>query len=611
MNIRRRKKAISKVVKLLNLATSTNSSESVVALRHAESLIRQYSILQRELPILQLCDTSMLYRVSWGGAAPRHAKEVPTKPVFQESVYQRRFSEKTVDPSKAYASVRTILDDIEEGLVEQAHSSIEDPFSEAVKHSYGNQAGVEKGKDEDASKPEVSNADTETNSEETYEEAPVTSTESNQAQSVEQSQAVEANESVQQYETDDKSTVSNEKVAEPMDNLHLDTEQPMSNSNESIISSVNVTSGTMSSDNVINAAQAFRPNTQEFADTLRTQYSTSDPTIPFSDDKYWSKIYERLADFDEAKVQSQMDALKQQLQLAEENLQVKKSYRLEQEQEELLERAERARIERSFEEAMERAFQARAKAHEAWEQERARIRLSSLRDEQEALHGFESLTQSLNQHVEAFKQHLQRKEDYRAAKIMHELRRHLALAVSSSPESSESYATVLDIMQDNGLSLKDLEFSDIKNKSLFIRLLERETAQIEDIHQRELYTEEMLDKFLTASAVKKESKASENPIQHIQRLLIAANEGGQFETQKNLEQVIHLMGSHGISVRDIGYEYIKKYSVFIRLINWEAESITSLSEREAFTAGILEEYVQHSVQAPAKSSDKSKNKKTY
>ncbi|SBS34642.1 hypothetical protein MSP8886_03123 [Marinomonas spartinae] len=604
MNIRRRKKAISKVVKLLNLATSTNSSESVVALRHAESLIRQYSILQRELPILQLCDTSMLYRVSWGGAAPRHAKEVPINPVFQESVSKRRFSEKTADPSKAYASVRTILDDIEEGLVEGANSSMEDPFAEAVKHSYSEQSGAKKAQEKDDFEFKVSDADAESNSEQAHDEAPTTNTKQNQ--SAEHNQTAESPEL-----NDDKSTAPKEKVAEPMEDLHLDKEQPISDSKESTLSSTNVTSGTMSSDNVIDAAQAFRPNTQEFADTLRTQYSTSDPTIPFSDDKYWSKVYERLADFDEAKVKSQMDALKQQLQLAEEKLLVKKSYRLEQEQEELQERSERARIEQSFEEAMERAFQARAKAHEAWEQERARIRLSSLRDEQEALHGFESLTQSLNQHVEAFKQHLQRKEDYRAAKIMHELRNHLALAVSSSPESSESYATVLDIMQDNGLSLKDLEFSDIKNKSLFIRLLERETAQIDDIHQREIYTEEMLDKFLTASASKKESKASENPIQHIQRLLIAANEGGQFETQKNLEQVIHLMDSHGISVRDVGYEYIKKYSVFIRLINWEAESISSLSEREAFTAGILEEYVQHSVQAPAKSSDKSKNKKTY
>ena len=96
MSISKRKKAIQKVVKLLNLATSTNSSESVMALRHAESLIRQYQVAQRELPILQLCDRSMLYRVSWGGAAPRHQKESTVKSPSEGSVYQRRFSEKIV-----------------------------------------------------------------------------------------------------------------------------------------------------------------------------------------------------------------------------------------------------------------------------------------------------------------------------------------------------------------------------------------------------------------------------------------------------------------------------------------------------------------------------------
>lgn len=121
MSTRRRKKAIQKVVKLLNLATSSNLSESNLALRHAESLIRQYSIAQRELPMLQLCDRSMLYKVSWGNSAPRFVKESAPKNVQSDSVYQRRFSEKsTVDPNRAYESVRTILDDMEEDVSSDA-----------------------------------------------------------------------------------------------------------------------------------------------------------------------------------------------------------------------------------------------------------------------------------------------------------------------------------------------------------------------------------------------------------------------------------------------------------------------------------------------------------
>ncbi|MFT2098946.1 DUF2786 domain-containing protein [Marinomonas sp. 2405UD66-6] len=530
MSVRRRKKAIQKVVKLLNLATSTNSSESTVALRHAESLIRQYQIAQRELPILQLCDRSTLYRVSWGGAAPRYAKQTSVQTPSEPSVYQRRFSEKNNDPSRAYESARTILDDLEE--------TVDDLFE-----------------------GELDNAEVESELD-ANSEVDLTSSES----------------------------MENEPV--------LDSEEVVSECAAEANDEVDTVNYSSSGDNVINATEVFRSNNAEFTETLKTQYAASDPNIPFVEDGYWSKVYEKLANFDEVKVQSNIEALNTQLSLAQENLQSKKQKRYEHEQDEVQERAERARIEQSFEEAIERAFQARAKSYEAWEARCTNVRMACLRDEQEAVQGYDAITQDLEKAKESLQQHLQRKEDYRAAKIMHELRRELALAVSVGDEAMSSYEKVISIMSENGLSLKDLEFSDIKNKSLFIRLLERESALIEDVHEREEHTEKMLDKFLVSSSSKKDARPSENPIQRIQRLLIAASEGGQFETQKSLEQVIYLMDSNGVGVRDIGYGFIKKYSVFIRLINWEAERISSLSEREKFTAEILEEYIQHSVQKP-------------
>lgn len=542
MSIRKRKKVIQKVVKLLNLATSTNSSESTVALRHAESLIRQYEIAQRELPILQLCDRSMLYRVSWGGAAPRFTKEPVVKTTPESSVYQRRFSEKNNDPSRAYESARTILDDLEFTVFQEAESS---PFYE--QESSGDECDSEESFAE--------------NNDELY------------CDSVDESDMV-VDECLDGVDVVD---------AEVADAVEPQSEESFSYT---------------STDNVINATNAFRPSGNEFTETLKNQYSTSDPAVPFAEDVYWSKIYEKLADFDEAQVQAQIEMLDKQLLLAEESLQSKKKERYEHEQNEVQERAERARIEQSFEEAIERAFQARAKSYESWEERCTKIRMARLREEQEAVQGYDAISDTLIKHKESFKQHLQRKEDYRAAKIMHELRAHLVLAVAAGEDATTSYEKVIEIMGSNGLSLKDLEFSDIKNKSLFIRLLERESALISDVHEREAHTEEMLDKFLTSSSAKKESRSSENPIQHIQRLLVAANEGGQFETQKNLEQVIYLMDANDIGVRDIGYGFIKKYSVFIRLINWEAERITSLPERERFTAQILEEYIQHSVQKP-------------
>ena len=559
MSISKRKKAIQKVVKLLNLATSSNSSESVMALRHAESLIRQYQVAQRELPILQLCDRAMLYRVSWGGAAPRYQKEASVKSFSEGSVYQRRFSEKDNDPSRAYESARTILDDMDLSGFHDVDVSLDQILSsEQNTECVGNSAGDMGAQDED----------------------------------------VETN-----CELDGDYVGENSMTADSVFEGAGIAEEPVNNE----VGQDDSASYT-SSDNVINATKAFRPNNHEFTETLKTQYATSDPSVPFVDDGYWSKVYEKLADFDEAKVQTEIEALDKQLLLAQENLHFKKQKRYEHEQGEVQERTERARIEQSFEEAIERAFQARAKSYEAWEDSCTKIRMARLRDEQEAVQGYDAISNSLAKNKESFKQHLQRKEDYRAAKIMHELRRHLVLAVSVGKDATASYEKVINIMSENGLSLKDLEFSDIKNKSLFIRLLERESALIADVHAREAHTEEMLDKFLTSNLTKKESRASENPIQHVQRLLIAASEGGQFETQKNLEQVIYLMEANDIGVRDIGYGFIKKYSVFIRLINWEAERISSLPEREKFTAQILEEYIQHSVQKPKTDKEQKANR---
>jgi len=552
MSIRKRKKAIQKVVKLLNLATSTNTSESTMALRHAELLIREYEIAQRELPILQLCDRSLLYRVSWGDAVPKYQKEAVVKPSTGGSVYQRRFSEKHNDPSRAYESARTILDDMDlEDLCDTGASS-ENAESTDVANCFENEDSV---LDTDVSQ-------------------------------------VEGDESSLKTDVDlvDGNRMAAESVLDELDSIK---ESVVRESERDTASSY-----TASSDNVINATKAFRPGSHEFTETLKTQYAASDPNVPFSEDGYWSKVYEKLADFDETKTQAAIDALDKQLFLAQENLDVKKKKRYEHELGEVQERAERARIEQSFEEAIERAFQARAKSYEAWESSCTKVRMACLRDEQEAVQGFDSINHDLAKFKESYKQHLQQKEDYRAAKIMHELRRHLVLAVSVSEDATMSYEKVIEIMDGNGLSLKDLEFSDIKNKSLFIRLLERESAQISDVHEREKHTEQMLDKFLTSSLSKKESRASENPIQHIQRLLVAASEGGQFETQKNLEQVLYLMDANDIGVRDVGYGFIKKYSVFIRLINWEAERIAYLPEREKFTAQILEEYIQYSVQKP-------------
>ncbi len=525
VSIRRKKKAISKVVKLLNLATSSNSSESEMALRHAESVVHQNELKMHEIPQSMLCDIKTLYKVNWKSQSRIFSTGEQTTSKSQEPLSSRRFSEKPVDPSRAYANSKTILDDIDatgknatEAVMEENHQ-VEDTDNYTEANGY---------------------------------------TEENN------SYAEEANQS----------------------------ESSVSNASEENMSTMN-----FAADNVINAANAFRPDSVAFTDRLRGQYASSNPEMPFEEDNYWKKIHEKLADFDEAAVQSKLDSIALQQSLAEESLKQKRNERLISEQEEQTERSERAKIERGFEEAIEKAFQLRAQAYEAWEKRRSEIRMQCLRAERDALSGFEELTEDFDKITEDYQRHVQLKEEYRAAKIMHELRKHLTNSVKKGEEGKASFNAVVNIMEENDLSLRDLEFSDIKNKSLFIKLLERETAKIEDIDSRECYTDDMLTKFLTASVSTKRASKVVNPLLKIEELLASASSSGQFEAQKSLDQVFHLMASNAISIKDVNLAVITKYSIFVRLLNWESEQISSVEDRERFTAGVLEDYVSLTIDA--------------
>lgn len=512
VSIRRKKKAISKVVKLLNLATSSNSSESKMALRHAESVIHQNALKKYEIPQSMLCDVNTLFRVNWSLPSRAFSTESePQKPKVTESFSTRRFSEKPVDTNRSYANSKTILDDY-----------------------------------------------------------------------------CEANESKDKG-VDDKATFGSD--------LNATADRSTDFKPNTKKSQENVSTMNYAADNVINAANAFRPDAVAFTDRLRGQYASSNPDMPFEEDKYWNKIYTQLADFNEADVQSKLDALALQQKLAEESLKEKRNERLLTEQEEQAERSERAKIERSFEEAIEKAFQLRAQSYEAWEKRRSDIRMHCLREERDALAGFEELVEDYNKITSDYQRHIQLKEEYRAAKIMHELRKQLSNAVKQGEEGRTSFDTVIDIMASNDLSLRDLEFSDIKSKSLFIKLLERETAKIDDIDARENYTDDMLTKFLTSTVGVKAQQKVVNPLLKIEELLASASVSSQFEAQKSLDQIFHLMSSNGISIKDVNLAVISKYSVFVRLLNWEAEQIVSITERERFTAGVLENYVALSIDA--------------
>jgi len=628
MSIRRRKKAISKVVKLLNLATSSNPSEAQMALRHAEAIVRQNSVSRSEVPLSALCDPTTLNKVKWGAQSQTQTDFAPNsapKYARTSAAAESRFKEKPVDKTNSYAGARTILDE------EYASEPEFDPIKEAAKSNFEREAEKQRKQDERLRAEEArklaqrKEQDDIVRAKERAEkelQAARDLAEKQRLKAAAKLQAEREKQEIEHYAAQAQLKMEQEQAdqvlresklkAKGFERAGIEVVEDAQEMNVEVVKlmddGVNQ-AAQFSADNVINATNAFRPEGFVFSKRLREQYASSNPAIPFEDDEYWQKIQTQLNGFDEAKVQLSIESFERQLLLSKESLLQKRQLRLEAEREELSERSERARIELSFEEAIERAFQARAKAYEAWEKQRSEIRVECLRSEQEAQHGFEELTQDLERVKVDYQQHSKRKEDFHAAKIMHELRCHLALAVSVGGEGKDSFNKVVDIMSEAGLTLKDLEFSDIKNKSLFIRLLERETALIEDVVARESHTEEMLSKFLSSTLTKREPAKTENPLQHIEKLLSAASAGSQFEAQKSIEQAFHLMELHGIGVRDIDLTKVTKYSVFVRLLNWEAEKISSLSEREKFTASILEEYVTSSIHGDVSSRDKAgKNK---
>jgi len=595
MSIQTRKKAISKLVKLLNLATSNNLSEAQMALRHAETLIHQHNIKRSEVVSSTLCDPNTLSEVNWDG----HDR-VSSSMFYNEetsSNMARRFSEKNIDASKAYADVKTILDDDFE-----LDENQEDPFKQALKSKAELQAEAEKQSEE----LKKLKADQKKHTEKMAKAENELKEELDAQRESEASITRDLDKDLGSQVDTDTDDVDEEIVDDVILNEQDLNEQEKTNLKESKVfesrkpESVKAKMDA-SFDNVINAANAFRPD--GFSNQFRDQYASSDPSIPFEEDPYWQKVYDQLLAFDEFQVQISIDKIECQLSLSEEAVEKKRQLRREAEKEELSERSERARIELSFEEAIERAFQARAEAYQTWEKERAEIRMEHLKSEQEASHAYDLLTDDLQKQLEDFQLHLKRKQDYQAAKIMHDLRCYLAQAVSVSDEGQDSFDKVVSIMSESGLSLKDLEFSDIKNKSLFIRLLERETAAIEDVVARERHTEEMLSKFLSSTMTNREARQSENPLQLVEKLLNSASSSTQFEARKSLEQVFHIMSSNGVSIRDVDLSKITKYSVFVRLLNWEAEQISSINEREVFTASILEEYVKSSIGNKSKVDD--------
>ena len=67
MSSKKRSKALKRVIKLLNLATSNESHEADLALNHAHSVIYNHNIQREEIDVERLCDTQILAEVDWYG----------------------------------------------------------------------------------------------------------------------------------------------------------------------------------------------------------------------------------------------------------------------------------------------------------------------------------------------------------------------------------------------------------------------------------------------------------------------------------------------------------------------------------------------------------------
>lgn len=515
MTNNKRSKAVNRVIKLLNLATSDVNHEADLALNHAHSVIYSHNIQREEINTEKLCDDRVLDEVDWYG-------DWTDRP----------------EPQDDWELDRLFAEQYQPYVIREKNASPDQP-----------QVG--------ASSVEAEPADSDAPIDDGANDSATTST----FVSADEGDALS-----------DDSLIDTPQTAPSED----DTQAASPPSFEEMVRS----GAFMVFERDGSESKALEPVASDQDDA-----ETTGPELP--------SVIELPAE-DEALLELSEEEARQRLSDVIEQLKdAKELYtecRTEREQGDIDQEAEkelRIQAEIEAEEAAERAFRKRAEEQQRWELEMRAQRLERRLREQEALKQVKVLREQQDSLKKWLVEHERKKAEQARLALLEEISGLLHIAAEHIADSDDpSFEQALQLMDDNQLTLTDLPLQQIHHKSIFMRLLEREAAALDDAKERERFTQELLGKYLSAyrpPTVDLEAKVLE---------LLKEASAGTDGSDQAYESAKELLERNSLSIRDLDIGQIDQISLFVRLINWEAEKLPDMDSREHFTAKMLDRYFE-------------------
>ncbi len=535
----KRSKALNRVIKLLNLATSDVDHEADLALNHAHSVIYSHNIQREEIDPDKLCDGSVLAQIDWFG-------DWTDRP-------------EPIDPWELKAELEMDAENHQPYVIREKNTWLEKQQGRAEQDDH-----------KDAPTPCAAQDTAEA-------EQPDAQLDSGIVPDKQQDESFEA-----------EHPPSFDDIVESGAFMMFERE-PSPLATRPLGDQIDAEALSLTADT---DAQADSAMTIIIDDSLAEVEQASDypATVPLDIDADQLPLDED--SFDESDARTRLVDVIGRIIAAKDCY---TAYRDEREQGDLSEEEEKAiriRNEIEAEEAAERAFRERAEAQLIWEASMHELRQDRRHREQDAL----KKLRSLRDEHEDLKKRLATHETWKAEQarlaLLDEISSQLQVAAEHIADAENPALTrALFLMDDNELTLTDLPLARIHHKSIFMQLLEREARTLSTSKERERFTQKLLSEYLAVYHPPTIDLAGK-----VLELLKVASSGVE-NAEAAFEDAKEILQRNSMSIRDLEIGQIDQISLFVRLLNWEADKLLDMDAREHFTAKMLDKYFEAKTKA--------------
>ncbi|MCV6587726.1 MAG: DUF2786 domain-containing protein [Marinobacterium sp.] len=291
--------------------------------------------------------------------------------------------------------------------------------------------------------------------------------------------------------------------------------------------------------------------------------------------------------FDEARARVQLATVINRIIEARDHYTACRDEREQGDVDEETEKNVRIQAELDAEAAAERAFRERAAAQLRWEAEMRLLRHERRKREEAALKQLRALRDEHEDLKKRLAIHEAWKAEQARLSLLDDISNQLQVAADHIADAhNPALERALELMDNNGLALSDLPLARIHHKSIFMRLLEREARTLEDTREREKFTQELLGRYLSVYHPPTVDLAGKV----LDLLRVASSNSDSAEDA--FADAQEIMERNSMSIRDLEFGKIDQISLFVRLLNWEADKLLDMDAREHFTAKMLDKYFE-------------------